>query len=215
MTEPEPPPQGWTLREAAASLFPEQWKRASQSDIHAEDEIPRALLELLAAGVLSSRGSLASEPLKGASDLPSSIWEGAWPELGFRSMPPWVDRSREGLRRYIEPVPLDTVTLQAGGRLVGVRVFAGMPRVAPSARAELLRAFMHGYAAATLAATSRPPNRDDRDMQDAAKAAVLGVIVDEIRAAYAALPRGMRNPSPEERQAERHRGRTNAGGAGR
>lgn len=213
MTEPEPPPQGWTLREAAASLFPEQWKRATQSDIHAEDEIPRALIGLLAAGVLSSRGSLASEPLKGASDLQASIWEGAWPELGFRSTPPWEVRSV--LRRYVEPVPLDTVTLQAGGRLVGVRVFAGTPRVAPAARAELLRAFMHGYVAATLAATARPPNRDDKDMQDAAKAAVLGVTVDEIRTAYAALPRDMRNPSPEERQAERQRGRTNAGGAGR
>ena len=77
------------------------------------------------------------------------------------------------------------------------------PAPMPStSRAELASAWLHGYATHAKQTGAPPPKRDNSDMIAACKAAT-SCTVDEVRAAYHALPVGLRNPSPKERQAER------------
>jgi len=70
-------------------------------------------------------------------------------------------------------------------------------------RAELVRLFVHGYASGMADAGKPTIKRDDAGLLDAARAAIPGCTVDEVRAGFSALPVGLRNPSPKERNAGR------------
>ncbi len=69
-------------------------------------------------------------------------------------------------------------------------------------QADQAKAWVHGYATHAKHLKSEVPKRDNRDMTTACQRAT-GCTVDEVRAAYSALPPELRNPTPAERQATR------------
>jgi len=200
MFEDGPPSEGWTLSEAVAVLFNKQFTKARNGDLGSMWYMCRALRERLLQGEFVVRAIPSGEPFKPAAIVPASTWAAAWPELGSPSVLP--DWESDVPRPIQSSVPADTVTLQDGTRLLGVRVFASQPELPRAPRAELVRAFVHGYAAAVIHRTGAAVKRDDQDMKAAAKATVIGATDDEIRAAYAGLPRDLRNARAEERSRE-------------
>lgn len=72
-----------------------------------------------------------------------------------------------------------------------------------AARSELVRLFVRGYSQALADAGLPPMKRDDKGLIELARVAVPGCLVDEVRAAFSALPEGLRNPSPKEKNAKR------------
>ncbi len=69
-------------------------------------------------------------------------------------------------------------------------------------RADQAKAWLHGYATHAKLLKGEVLKRDNHDMTKACQKAT-GCTVDEVRAAYSALPSDLRNPTPAERQATR------------
>ncbi len=218
-----PPPCGWETWEA---LFPLDAPRRAAGEAYCEtpnQPAVRALLDALAVSLAT--GTIPSAAVDCDTGELTMLRPACWRLLRFDEekqeylgtiVRAWLGspvqyHDQANRERLCHPLLAERDI----ARFFGVEELPDLPPETPPGwpgrmrsmpdlqRAELVRIFVQGYAAATLHAAGKAvPQRDDH-MEAACKIAVPGCTQAEVWKAYSALPRELRNPSPEERRAER------------
>lgn len=191
-----PPPEGWTLVEAAAAWFPRAWKiasaeppswdetEASRDWIACREQLPRLIAAILAAREVRATAIDVHEVLRiGRIVIPVAAWEAGarpilWPEPGLTFL--YV----RGKLRRLPPLAPNSVLMPDGTVLVACRIERATEAAAPPPRPglEAARAWMRLHGG----------GKRDVAIKDCMNA--TGCTRAEARQAWTEVPPELRNP---------------------